>query len=82
MLQPLGKRVFIETVPEDEKATTVLLLAKEPTVFKVVAIGDDVTKVNVGDTILLGAYGMQKMEFKGVIYTMIFEENIIAKEVI
>lgn len=82
MLQPLGKRIFIETVPEDEKTTTVLLLAKEPTIFKVVAIGEDVTKVNIGDTVFLGAYGMQKMEFKGVTYSMIFEENVIAKEVV
>lgn len=82
MLQPLGKRIFIETIPEDEKLSTVLLIAKEPTVFKVVAIGEDVTKVNIGDIILLGAYGMQKLEFKGVTYSMVFEENVIAKEVV
>lgn len=82
MLQPLGKRIFIETVPEDEKATTVLLLAKEPTVFKVTAIGDDVKKVNIGDIVILGGFSMQKIDFKGSLYTMVFEDNIIAKEAV
>ncbi len=58
-IKPLGKRVLVRPVPVEEQETAggiiIPATTKEVSVFKgeVVEIGDDVTRVKVGDLILV-----------------------------
>ncbi len=82
MLQPVGKRVLVSVKNEsDNTKPTILLTAKaaKPTVFVVLAVGDDITKVNVNDTIYLGQYSTVSIEYEGKEALLVHEDAIIAK---
>jgi co-chaperonin GroES (HSP10) len=79
MFQPLGKRVLIEEIIEQKKQGLLILKDESPKKFKVLAIGDEVKKVAIGDTIIIGAYTTTEFKFADQTYTFMQEENIIAK---
>ncbi len=80
MLQPLDKRIIVKPIiPEPKKTCVIITKDEAPQAFEVVAIGDDVKKVNIGDKILIAAYSTSEVSYEGVKYTLINETNIIAK---
>lgn len=82
MLQPLDKRIIVvPIVPEQKKSCILLMKDETPQAFSVIAIGDDVKKVNVGDIVLLAAYSTSEISYEGIKYTIVNESNIIAKVV-
>lgn len=89
-IQPLGDRVLVEPVKEDEVKKGGIIIpdtAKEkPTQGKVIAIGtgklDDNGKkipfnVKVGDKVLMPKYGGTEVKFDGKDYQIMREEDIL-----
>lgn len=85
-VKPLGERILVKREEVEEKSTGGILLThshqEKPNQGEVRAIGDDVTTVKVGDTIVFGKYSsnetlhvdddeliiMELKEVKAVIY--------------
>lgn len=77
MLTPIGKRLII--VPVETKKGPLLLTTIKPTQFNVVAIGDEVKKVKIGDVIFLEkCYGID-IEHENEKFMVINEDTILAK---
>ena len=81
MLQPLGKRILIQPIVPEEKKSILILKEESPQTFKVIAIGDEVKKVNINDTIFIASFSTSEFKFNEEKYTLIQENNIIAKVV-
>lgn len=82
MLQPLDKRIIVVPITPEAKKTSVLILKDEaPQSFEVIAIGDDVKKVNIGDKILIASFSTSEVTYEGIKYIIVNESNIIAKVV-
>ena len=78
MLQPISKRIIVQ--PEEEKKGSLLLVSNQkPKRFKVLAIGDEVTKVKINDIIYLDKYAGAEVEHDGEKYMVIEENCILAK---
>ena len=89
-IQPLGDRVLVEPLKEDEVTKGGIIIpdtAKEkPTQGKVIAIGtgklDDAGKkiafnVKVGDRVLMPKYGGTEVKVDGKEYQIVREEDIL-----
>lgn len=81
MLQPLDKRIIIKPIPSTKKESIIITKDESPQSFQVVAIGDDVTKVNIGDKVLIASFSTSEVTYEGTKYTIVNETNIIAKVV-
>lgn len=81
MLQPLAKRIIIQPIIPEKKVSVLILKDESPQTFTVIAVGDDVKKVSVNDTILIAAHSTSEIKYEGNTFTMIHEDNIIAKVV-
>lgn len=81
MLQPLDKRIIVTAIIPEKKASVIITKDEAPQSFKVVAIGEDVKKVNIGDIILIAAFSTSEVTYEGTKYTIVNETNIIAKVV-
>lgn len=79
MLQPLAKRIIVQPIIPAKKESIIITKDENPQTFKVLAIGDDVTRVEVGDTIFLAAYSTADIKYEDVKYQIVLEDNIIAK---
>ncbi len=79
MLQPLAKRILIKPIESQKKQSVLILKDQTPQTFKVIAIGDEVKKVNIDDTIFLASYSTSEITFEGETFTLVNEDNIIAK---
>lgn len=79
MLQPLDKRIIIKPVVAEKKQSIIITKDEAPQAFVVVAIGDDVKKVNIGDIILIASFSTSEIKYEGQTYTLVNETNIIAK---
>lgn len=79
MIQPLGKRILVEAIKEEKKQGIIITTDTAPQKFKVTAIGDEVKKVNVGDTLFLGSFATSEFTLDGIKHILVNEENIIAK---
>lgn len=77
MLTPIGKRILISSVPV--KAGTLLVPKQLPTQFQVIAIGDEVTKVKIGDIVYLEKHYGAEIEHEKEKYLVIEEASILAK---
>jgi co-chaperonin GroES (HSP10) len=77
MLTPIGKRILL--IPVEVKAGTLLMPNAKPNQFNVVAIGDEVTKVKVGDIIYLEKHYGTEIQHQGEKYLVIEEGSILAK---
>ena len=78
MLSPLGKRLLVQPI-EVTSAGKLLLSNSKPTQFTVSAIGEEVSKVAIGDVIYLEKiYGVE-VEHEGIKYNVIDESSILAK---
>lgn len=77
MLTPVAKRILIQ--PVEVKHGTLVLTNQKPTQFKVIAIGDEVTKVKPGNTIYLEKHYGVEIEHEAIKYFVIDESSILAK---
>ena len=80
MLQPIGKRILIELIKEEQKGILILKNDSSPR-YKVIAIGDEVTKVKPDDIIITAQYGLNSIKIDDQVYTVLEQESIIAKVV-
>ena len=91
MLKPLGDRVVIRVLEQEEKTASGIFLpdnAKEkPSQGEAVAVGpgkvqDDgkrvATDVTVGDKIILSKYAGTEVKFEGTKYLIVSERDILA----
>lgn len=81
MLQPVGKRILITPIIEEKKESILILKDEAPKTFKVIAIGDEVTKVKVDDAIFISSFSTSEFKYQNETYTLLNEDNIIAKVV-
>lgn len=79
MLQPLGKRIIIKPIIPEKKTAVILIKEDAPATFSVLAVGDEVKKVAVGDKIFIAAYSTSEIKFEGETFLLVNEDNIIAK---
>jgi co-chaperonin GroES (HSP10) len=77
MLTPVAKRILIQ--PVEVKHGTLLLTNQKPSQFKVIAIGDEVTKVKPDNIIYLEKHYGVEIEHESVKYFVIDESSILAK---
>ena len=81
MLQPLDKRIVVRPIIPPKKESVIIVKDESPASFEIVAIGDDVTKVNIGDKVLIAAFSTSEVTYEGQKYIIVNETNIIAKVV-
>ena len=78
---PLGERLLIER--EDEVKTTASgiiipdTVTDKPSQGKVVAIGEDVKTIKVGDTAVFGKFGHSELTVDGKVYLVLELENVL-----
>lgn len=77
MLTPIAKRVIIQ--PVEAQQGTILIANKKPSQYKVIAIGDEVTKVKPDDVIYLEKHYGVEIDYGGVQFLVIDEGSILAK---
>jgi co-chaperonin GroES (HSP10) len=77
MLTPVAKRVIIK--PVETKNGAIIISNQKPTQFKVIAIGEDVTKVSPGNIIYLEKHYGIEIDYEGEKFLVIDEVSILAK---
>ena len=81
-IKPLGTRVLVEQVDAETKTASGLIIpdsAKEkPLHATVLAIGNDVEQLKVGDTIIYGKFIGTELNFDGKDYLMLEQSEILA----
>jgi len=79
--KPLGERVLVERTEVENKTASGIIIpdnAKEkPQTAKVVAVGDKVEDVRVGDTIMFEQYRGTELKLDGEEYLILNIENVI-----
>lgn len=82
-LVPLADYVVIEQEKAQTRTASGLYLpekaAEKPKVAKVLAIGDNVTSVKVGDKVVYGGYTNTEVKIGDTEYILVKEENLFAK---
>jgi chaperonin GroES len=82
-IEPLSTMVLLEKETAPEKTTSGLLLPEEArekmNVGRILAVGPDVEHVKVGDRVIHRAYGGTTIEWLGIEYLLIKEEDLQAK---
>lgn len=91
MLKPLGNRVLLEVVEQEEKTTGGIVLpdsAKEkPQTAKVVAVGDGrlldngetaPIQVKEGDQVVFEKYAGSEVKFEGTEYLIVKDTDLVA----
>lgn len=81
MLQPLAKRILIKPIEQNLKKSVLIIKDPTPQIFRVVAIGDEVKKVAVDDTIFIASFSTSEINYNDDKFILVNEENIIAKVV-
>lgn len=77
MLKTLGKRVLVNAV--QIKAGQLFIAGGKPSQYEVMGIGDEVTKVKVGDVIYLEKHYGAEIEHDKQKYLVVEEATILAK---
>lgn len=77
MLTPVGKRIIIK--PVEIKHGTLIVNTQKYTQFKVIAIGDEVTKVTPGNVIFLDKHFGAEIDYDNEKFIVIDESSILAK---
>lgn len=78
-MKPLGKRLLVQ--PVQLKQGALLIAGAKPTQFVVIVVGDEVTKVSVGDLIYLEKHYGVELQHDGDKFLVIDESTILAKTV-
>lgn len=78
--QPLGNRVLVERVEDAQTTASGIIIpdnAKEkPSQGKIVAVGDDVEAISVGDTVVFGKYSGNDITLDGTDYLIMDADDI------
>lgn len=77
MLTPIAKRILVK--PVEQKHGTLIVTNQKPTQFRVIGIGDEITKVKPGDTIYMEKHYGAEIEHENEKYLIIEESSILAK---
>ena len=77
MLTPVGKRILVK--PVEVKHGTLIVSGQKPIQFHVIAIGDEVTKVQPGNIIYMDKHYGAELEHEKEKYLVIDESSILAK---
>lgn len=77
MLTPVGKRILVK--PVEVKHGTLIVSGQKPIQFHVIAIGDEVTKVQPGNIIYMDKHYGAEIEHEKEKYLVIDESSILAK---
>lgn len=82
MIKPLSKRVVLQQVKEEEKKVGGLLLPNSAknaeNLAKVISVADDVTTIQVNDTVIFEQFECLSIDHNGESFIIIKEENIVA----
>jgi co-chaperonin GroES (HSP10) len=78
MLIPVAKRVIIKP-DTDAKQGSLIVTNQKPSQYTVISIGDEVTKVQSGDTIYLEKHYGVEIDHEGEKFLVIDEGSILAK---
>ena len=78
MLAPIGKRIIVQPV-EVKQTGSLVITGIKPTQFKIIAAGDEVTKVKLGDIVYLGKYSGVEIEHEREVFIVVEEEGVLAK---
>tara|TARA_Y100000994_G_scaffold206791_1_gene179094 strand:+ start:315 stop:590 length:276 start_codon:yes stop_codon:yes gene_type:complete len=82
-IEPLAAMVLLEKEAAPEKTQSGLLLPEEArekmNVGVILAVGPDVEHVSVGDRVIHRSYGGTTIEWLGIEYLLIKEEDLQAK---
>lgn len=82
VLRPMGDRILVEpTITKSEKVGSLYIpdtKIEKPINGKVLAIGDEVKKIKVGDVVYYGRYAGTNLEIDNEAFFFIKEEDIIA----
>lgn len=79
MLQPIGKRILISAIHPERKPSIIMMKEEAPQTFNVIAVGEDVKKIKVGDIIFIAAFSTSEIKYNDEKYTLVFEDNVIAR---
>jgi co-chaperonin GroES (HSP10) len=77
MLKPLGKRVLIK--PVEMKAGVLFVSGAKPVQYEVMGLGDEVTKVAIGNIIYLEKHYGAEIEHNKEKFLVVEEASILAK---
>jgi chaperonin GroES len=81
-LKPLGNRVLVETIEQEAKTPSGIIIpdsAKEkPLQAKVIAVGGDVEGINEGNTVLYGKFAGTEINFENKDYLILEKSDILA----
>lgn len=77
MIQPLGNLILIEPILGEKKYSLLSIKEEIPKSYKVLAIGDEVTKVDIGDEIIIEY--PRTIEYNNAPHMFVNQDNIIAK---
>ena len=79
-LQPLGKNVVVKAIENNANTSAIILTSKEkPQYYKVVAVGDEVTKLKPEDEVVITEYAGKTISVDGTDHIILKDEDIIAK---
>ncbi len=80
-IKPLGKRILVKPIQAAEMTPGGIFLTEvsndKPIKGEIIAVGDE-CKVKVGEIVMYGKFGGQELEFEGVKYLMMREEDLMA----
>lgn len=79
MLQPIGKRILIEEIKEELKQGLIIIKDDSTKKYKVLSIGDEVTKIAPNDIVVIVSYAQQTIKIDDKSYIILEQESIIAK---
>ncbi len=80
-IQPLSKRVLISRTEKEELLKGIIIpdsSKKKKFEITVVQVSDDITKVKVGDKIMISGYGSQEIVIEDETYFLVKEDDIVA----
>jgi chaperonin GroES len=85
IIQPLGKRVLVEPLEQEEKVGTIIIpdTAKEkPMMGTVIAVGTDEELqklIKAGDKVIFGKYAGEEIKIEGKKHLIIKRSDILAR---
>ena len=80
MVKPIFKNIIVEPIVKETTEGGIILgdaQEKKP-IGKVISVGDEVTLIKSGETVLFGKYDGIPFEFNGAKFLIMQEESILA----
>ena len=80
MVKPISKNIIVEPIVKETTEGGIILgnaQEKKP-IGKVISVGDEVTLIKPGETVLFGKYDGIPFEFNGDKFLIMQEESILA----